>query len=211
MKKVGTETKKETKTATKIDFNEMQRVFNYKALRKSLVIPGIIGIVLGTVFLCLGIENVIMLLIGIFMIAMGIWLLVAPSRAGIIVAGISNILLAIIVILFALIQGQGKGYMVVVAIFQMMGGIQGLTRYSHLSKQPVRKPTSLAMRQADTLMAMVRRAKIKEDAFVIQFYAYGIHRQIYWKGKLYETAGVFLEDNGETVIIAPKQKVSIKE
>jgi len=145
------------------DIEELQKVSDYRLLRKSLkgaaigsIIFGVIAIGMGLAFMSEDPINVVLVFIGVFLLVEGIWLIRSPSPRGMIVDGIALCILGIWNIFIA-IAGELRGF-VVLGFFQIIWGVQSFRRYRRFSGISSQKPSKESLRQVDDVAKSVTKA-----------------------------------------------------
>src|SRR6266487_1621497 len=96
---------------------ELQKVSDYRTVRRSLRISGIFSIFWGLVAITLGVSalrysfiNIFLIIIGLFLITTGILNIIAPTPIGIVIDGIALVTVGLWNIFISLINfSVGKG------------------------------------------------------------------------------------------------------
>ncbi|MDX9980284.1 MAG: hypothetical protein RBU25_09700 [Lentisphaeria bacterium] len=196
-------------------FAELQKVSNYRLVRKTLRGAGIGSIIFGLIAMFIGFGgmaenpiNALLGVIGLFLLVEGIWLVVAPTPAGMIVDGIALIILGVWNIFITLANaagGEGGGGFAVMGVFQIIWGCQGFGRYARFSSMPVEKPSPETVKMIDDIVKEILKMKGKTDQDLVEFQMEGKA----WKGRLSEDMAVFVEVLTQDVAFARKDAVRI--
>jgi len=190
------------------DIEELQKVSDYRLLRKSLkgaaigsIIFGVIAIGMGLAFMSEDPINVILVFIGVFLLVEGIWLIRSPSPRGMIVDGVALCILGIWNI-FVAIAGEVGGF-VVLGFFQIIWGVQSFRRYRRFSGISSQKPSKEGLRQVDDIVKSVTKTKPSESENIIELQM----QNKSWKGELAKDVGIFVDTAGDEVIFARRGEV----
>lgn len=198
--------------------DELHRVLNYRLVRKTLRPAGIGSIVFGLVAKGTGFGgmeanpiNAILGLIGIFLFVEGIWIVAAPTPAGMIVDGIALIILGIwnIIITFAnsaAVGGGGHRFFAVLGVWQIIWGFQSFGRYKRFSAMPMSRPSDETLRQIDDMVKELAKTKPKDATDVIAFQI----KNRPWKGRLGQDSGIFVDAPGQEVVFVNRDRVRIE-
>jgi hypothetical protein len=202
-------------TITEDSFAELQKVSNYRLVRKTLRGSGIGSIIFGLIAIVIGFGgmaenpiNALLGMLGLFLFVEGIWLVVAPTPAGMIVDGIALIILGIWNIFVTVANasaGDGGGTFAVIGVFQIIWGCQSFGRYKRFSIMPVVKPSPETVKMIDDIVKEVIKMKPKVNLDLIEL-------QIddkAWRGRLSEDMAVFVEILTQDVAFARKDDVRI--
>lgn len=195
---------------------ELRKVANYRSVRKTCRQQAFYSIVLGVMSLFWWIGalqnpiNVIMLLIAVFLLVEGIWLLVSPRPAVILMDGIALCILGAWIV-FATIVNLAVGGFGMVSLWLLVGLSQiGLgfyyIRWYHLfSAVPFEKASEETVRRVDELAKSVTKLKPSESNDVIQFTGGGD----LWYGMLGRDVGIFAGLRTNELLIAGREEVHI--
>jgi hypothetical protein len=121
---------------------KLQGASNYTLLRQTLRPAGIGSIVFGLIAMAIGFAsmeenpiNALLGIIGIFLLVEGIWIVTAPSPAGILVDGIALLVVGLWnVIVTMSASGGGHPIFFLLGVWQIVGGFKSFGRYGHFSK-----------------------------------------------------------------------------
>ena len=187
------------------DIEILQSAADYNRLKRELIPVGIVSIIFGLPPLILGILNLapIQILLGVFPIIMGVWVIASPKPAGILAEGITLVILGVSNILLFLLNLLGGGHPVILVIFGVgliVLGIRCFTQLKSYWNKSVRKPSLEVRRRFDEIAKSIKKEKANKSTDTIQFKA----RRL-WKGKLYKDRAIFV--GGGRVLFAKKPDV----
>jgi hypothetical protein len=193
-------------------FEELQRVANYRHVHKALKASGAGSIVFGVIAMVVGFTamrhnpiNVILRGIGVLLAVEGLWLVIAPAPIGIIVDGVSLMLVGawnIWVTVMNMAAGQHTATWGVIGVFQIIWGIQAFGRYSRFSKMPREQPAPETLKRIDQIVGDITRTKIAQDPQAIEFKVKMFTATQPWKGRLRHNHAVFVGPGGKDIIFA---------
>ena len=190
----------------------------YRAATRSLRTAGIGSIIFGLIAIGIGLSsmgnspvNAFLAFLGLVLLVEGIWLVAAPSPAGMIVDGFALIALGIwnlfVTVNNASSGGSSSGSFAILGVWQVIWGFQSFGRYRRLRKTCLAPPSPDDMLQIDRVMEELRRSPAGSDG-IIEFEAKGgPHKR--WKARLLPTLGVFVCGNAAEVVIAAKAEIKI--
>ncbi len=215
-------------TASDPEFEDLQRVASYRELLKTLRPRGIGSIIWGLIAIGLGLAamdasrlNVILAVIGVFLIIEGIWALVAPAPVGMMIDGIALLLLGVWNLATTILDmsaGRDASPMfLVLGILQLGWAGQGFAKYAHFSKILSREASPLAVQKFDQLLHDLESASMTSDAALVEFVTSAPARL--WKGQLRNIGGLFAMHSGRklsryrrwadgNLLVATRQEVS---
>ena len=202
------------------EFEELQRVANYRLVRKSLRPGGIGSIIFGLIAIGIGTSgmeanpiNGILALIGVFLTIEGIWLVSAPAPVGMIVDGCALLILGIWNISITFMNassGTGSpGAFGIIGVWQIIWGFQSFGRYARFANMPQSKPSAETLQRIDQIVDEMKKATLASDPRLLEFTGKSFSSQQAWRGRLGEASGVFIADGGQDLVFAQKQAVSI--
>ncbi len=202
-------------------FDELQRVANFRHVQKTLKASGTGSIVFGLIAIVVGVMamqhnpvNAILLGIGILLAVEGTWLVIAPAPAGIIVDGISLMLVGvwnIWVTINNMAAGQHTSTWGVIGVFQIIWGFQSFSRYSRFSKMPRETPSPATIQRIDEIVKDIAKTKPAVDPEIIDFKMQAFFGGVQpWKARLRGNHAVFVGPGGKDVIFARTREVDIR-
>jgi len=201
--------------------DDLQKAANYRSLRKILRPAGIGSIVFGLIAILAGApgmnKNIIdaaLALIGLFLFLEGLWIVSAPTPAGMAVDGIALIVLGLYNIsstVYDMSQesvGAGRGF-IMLGLWQVIWGLQRFGRYKHFARLPMEKPSVQVMKWLDSIARSITRAGTAETSDLIALEIDAEKKKQPWRGLLTEKMGIFVEGSGHQVIFARRENVDI--
>jgi hypothetical protein len=195
---------------------EVQKAANFRIVRRALRGAGIGSVIFGIVAIALGIAtledngvNAILALLGVFLLVEGVWLLVSPSPAGMIVDGFSLIALGcwnIFVSVSNASAGGGGGF-VILGPLQIIWGIQSFLRYRRFSLLPMARPDKATSEWLDSIL---KSAMSKEaGADVVSFQVRDKNYLRDWRGILLDEFGMFFAVKEQLITVAARSEANI--
>lgn len=199
------------------NIEELQKVADYRLVRKNFKWAAISSIIFGLIAMGTGFGyaeesplNVILGLIGTFLLAEGIWLIRTSNPKGMIIDGIALCILGVWNITVTIAGGGGGGvgrFFFILGIWQIVSGVQSFRRYRRFSGVSPQKPSEQVMKQVDDIVKSVTKTKLSESEDIIEFQM-GKKRDLSaWKGKLTGDVGVFATSSGDDVLFARRNEV----
>jgi hypothetical protein len=198
---------------------ELQKVADYRSVRKTLRPAGIGSIIFGVLALAMGIAlaeenplNILLALIGLFLLIEGIWLTASPTPIGMILDGVALGILGIWNIFVTIANaaaGSGGGTMVAaLGALQIWWGIQSFRRYSRFKNVSAEKLPEESVRYVDDFVKGIAKAKPSNEPDVIQFQISNAQPPV-WKARLMTGAAVLVAANGQEAVFAKKDDVNV--
>lgn len=171
------------------------RVLDFRALAKHLRSAGVGSLIFGVLAIGLGAGtrgassiNSVLILLGIVLIAEGIWVLAAPTPAGLIVDGIVLILLGLWNIMITGINSSrgtgGAGSFGLIGILQIGWGIQSITQYRRYARLTGPKPAAEEMKAAEARLQSLAQGAAPGAPDVIGFRPVGTAKAAAWTARL---------------------------
>ena len=190
---------------------EVQAAVNFRTLPRLLRGPGIGSIVFGIIGIVVGAAtledngvNAILVLLGIFLTVEGVWLLVSPSPAGMIVDGFALIALGVwnIFVTISNASSGGPGGFAFLALFQIIWGFKSFARYRKFSSLPLARPDEPGSKWLDAAL----KSAVSENAGsdVIRFRVKEKKSLHDFRGKLLDDFGLFFDMNQRLIIVASR-------
>lgn len=199
--------------ASKVSLEELQKVSNYLLLIKALRWPAIGSIIFGIIAILMGVVsmdenpiNVVLAIIGTFLLIEGIWVLFAPRPRGIIVEGIAllvvgvwNFSVSIANLIITAGASGGSPIFLALGVSQIVWGIQSFRRYPRFSGMSMTRPSKHLLKYVEDLLKVVSRLDSKLQTDVIEFKMNAF-------GKLAQWVGNFSQ---ETVLLASTEYADV--
>lgn len=207
------------------NINELQKLLNYVVIRKSLRWSGIWGIVFGAIYAAVTIPLLkepdifvfIMLALGVFLIAEGLWLVINPSPVSILVDGITFVVLAVwnvgttVLAIYAGGDGSENGRGIIGAIIQLAIAGREFSRYKYLKKQPPGVPSNINVEKATQMLKeVIDSTALLKEPDVLMINSADLLKRSTWKVKLYENAMLFVDSKWQMAIVDKIENISIE-
>jgi len=195
---------------------KLQKTADYRTVLKSLKTAGIWSILFGAIALVLGMVAPsiwVLSALGLVLVGTGVWNIVAPRPAGIIVDGVTLLMVGAYSLVFtvlAVTQGGGaSAHWAVLGVTQLVWGAGRIGSYRRYASAFLEQPSDAELQQLDQAVDAVRNARPKETSGVIQIAVDGLHRSV-WKAKLTGDDAIFVEVTGHDVVIGTRESVEIE-
>jgi hypothetical protein len=195
------------------EIEELQKISNYRSVNKVLrwsaigsITFGLIAVVSGVISIEENPINLVLALIGVFLLIEGIWLILAPNPKGVIIDGIALFAIGIWNIITTMMNwaaGYTNGvFFYILGFIQIVWGIQSFTRYHHLSRIPSQKPNEESITRVNEIIKSVIKSQPGESKNVVQFEILGRFQFLgtSWKGKLSGDVGIFANRAGNEAV-----------
>jgi len=176
------------------DWNRLQQVADYRMARKTLRTGAIGSIIMGAIALGIGVMPPLTWMpvaIGLTLLGTGLWNMLRPSPAGIVIDGLTLILVGATNILGSL-GGGGTTLWVKLGIFQLYWGGVGIMRFKEFRNALGFHPQDTELKALDDLIQTVEKAKVKEAQDTIEFTTTGFHAKV-WRGRLDDQGALLIQ------------------
>ncbi|MDD2365893.1 MAG: zinc-ribbon domain-containing protein [Desulfuromonadaceae bacterium] len=197
---------------------QLQSALNYRLVRKTLELGGLFHMFLGAIITLIGIMGIagnshnvaipiVLSVLGVIYIVTGVWFFYSPSVKGMLVNGITFVLLGICLIPFI-----GLFFIpTLIGVSLIVTGSRSFERYKRLSKFHFKKPLEETINMIDEYVKAIAKVKAKEESDYIKFKTTTFASHQTWKGKLSKNE-IFIADNsGHDVIFATKDEIEINK
>jgi hypothetical protein len=179
------------------------------------VVFGIINIALGITFtLTMHPINLILVLIGLFVLAAGIWCLALPGAEGAICNGIALILVGLwnlfVTVLNIAAGANPQVWWAIFGIILIAAGVQCFQKYARFSEALRHGVSREEMTMMDRLVKSILKANAKEDDDIILFQVRAFFGQKNWRGQLGQRVAFFVEQMTKEVLVADKDDMRVK-
>jgi hypothetical protein len=184
-----------------IQYGELQHAAIYLGMTRVLRGYGIGNIIFGVILCVLSVafllqpDHAFSLLGGLFcgiiglaFIGEGVWLIAAPSAAGLLVAAITMFVSAVIFLL----------YNVVVLVVLIIAGVSLITRYKKYGPLMTTRPSAAMLKEAGALLDQIQKGKRKNTANLIEFSSVSAFRRRLWRGLLLDNMAVLIGYDGRS-------------
>lgn len=177
------------------EIDELRKVFGKQLLLRQLRPRGTGSIIFGAIAILLGVTgisanpmNIVLALLGVFVMAEGIWLLSAPSPKGFIVDGCAIMGVGIWNILTTIqdmsLHPGAAPHFAVLGVLQLFWGVQSFGTSRRASEMLSLTPSPEAVNQADALVNTVTKSNFKSNPNYIEFRQQNFFVSQFWKGIL---------------------------
>lgn len=198
--------------------DDLQEAANTRALRKSLRATAIAGIIFGALALSSGLPSdtytpfvrAAYVGLGVFLLAQGMWNILLPRPAGIIVSGTAIVAIGLWNII-STVQWLGTNpssskFWIIFGFFQLYWGIRRAKSYSVFHTLSYGKPSQETIKWLDSLAKRILEGQRKGAADVIAIVRMGTG---VWTGVLSGEEAVFLHMPFDRLIFVRKDDVEI--
>lgn len=154
--------------------------------------------------------NLILGLIGLFLLAEGIFLLVTSNPKGLIADGVAFITVGmwnIVITIMNISQGgEGQAFFAVLGVIQIGWGIQSFKRFDRFSHTGKISVSPDLAGEIKILIEEIKKGNPKKSMDMIQFNA----GSRIWKGRLAQGRAIMLTTTGDDIQIMPKSDFTIE-
>jgi len=184
------------------ELSELKTAADTRMIQKILRPAGIGSIVFGLIAIFMGLQgakdmpiNSLLALIGVMLFFEGAWCVIDPRPVGMVVDGIALIILGvwnIIVTIVNLSAGSSSlGGFVVLGIWQISWGIQGIKRYQKYSYLSATKVTPESFQNFENMIEEIRLTSESGSENIIEFQVKRVFKTMTLKGKLIKDLVLF--------------------
>jgi len=204
------------------DHDEPQKWANFRWLRKTLRAGGIGSIVFGALAVIGGAGGVgkdlldtLLFSIGMFLLLEGIWIVNAPTPAGVAVDGFALLILGAFNIGSTILDmktgesGHASGSFVMLGIWQIVWGLQSFSRYKTFSTLPVVKPPKERLRWLDSTARLIGKTGTAKASDVIAFSVHEGKKQLSVQVLLAPDTAIITMDSGRRLLFVRKADLDI--
>lgn len=208
----------ETAPAPAAAADDVQRRFDFLMLRSRLRAGGVGSLIFGVLAVALGVSsmqavpaNGVLALLGVVLLAEGVWVLAAPSAGGLIADGVVLVLIGLwnLLVSFANIAASsGSGGFVALGALQIVWGIQAMAQYKRFRYLAGSRFPAEEMKQlTDQAQAIWRADGSQED--LLDFTSKAVFSEVKWRGKMLPGSLIVLR-NGKPFFSLLKKDVELK-
>jgi len=193
------------------DWHRLQQVADHRMARKTLRTGAIGSVIVGSLSLILGFMppmDPIACAVGAVLLGTGLWNITRPQPAGIVIDGLTLILVGAYNILGAF-GGGGAGLWVKLGAFQLYWGVQGIMRYTRFRGAFAFAPQDAEVRQLDEMVRSIEKAKVKESTDTIEFTTTGLHARL-WRGRLTDTGALLVTIGSHEALVVGKHEFDVE-
>jgi hypothetical protein len=197
----------------------LQQVADYRTVRMTLLASATASVVFGALTVLFAVMpplEPISALLGLMLLGTGVWNLARPRPTGIVIDGVSVVLLGLYNIVSAALvlreggSGSASSLWLKLGVFQLIWGAQSFWRYAKFRHAFQSPPTDSEMLQLDGMVTAMWKAKVKESTDLIEFKVSGFHTAL-WKGRLTDSLAVLAADGGREVKVAARDEIAMSE
>jgi hypothetical protein len=204
------------------DVEELHLLAEYHTACRSLRRMGWGGIVFGIINIALGIGfafalnpiNALLTLIGLLLLASGVWCLVLPTAEAVIANGIALVLVGlwnIFVTLLNTVAGQvPQVWWALFGVALIVAGVKSFQKYARFSRALRHGATKDEMATMDRLVKTILKANAKTDEDIVTFSASTFMQKKMWRGQLRDNVAVFVDKMSKEILVADKADVRIE-
>lgn len=163
-----------------------------------------------------GLSCLIPLVMGLSLIAEGVWILKTRRVDWLIYIGVSFIIIALLIIRLSvkdLVAGVGPEelsvHLIEFGVVLIISGWINIVRYKRFSNVPTMKPSDAINTTLINLVYGITRANIKQDQELIEFKTVEFSGRKSWKARLSGNSGIFVTGNEKNVVMERKSSIQI--
>jgi hypothetical protein len=209
---------------------EMQKAADYYSMKNSVkgkatpnIIWGVLNIIWGLIAtVAMSPINAILVLIGFFLLCIGVWSRVKQTPTHLLFAGIALIILAAWNIVISIMNigitiASGGSYFgpigIIWAVWQLALGIDAFNKYRRYAVISPQNPGEEMLRKIDQITKPVINANTKTATDIIQFNKPGMWSASIWKGKLFTvgTCSIITSQNRNDIFFVQPEDVQISQ
>lgn len=198
--------------------SDLQRRFDFLMLRSRLRAGGIGSLIFGVLAIALGATsmqavpaNAVLVVLGVVLLAEGVWVLAAPSPAGLVVDGVVLGLIGLWNLGVSVANASAAsvgGHFGVLGAMQIIWGIQAISQYRRYRHLAGSRFSAEEMRQlSDQGRAIWQADAGHED--LVDFTSKAVFSEVKWRAKLLPEAMILLR-NGKPFSSVLKRDVELK-
>jgi hypothetical protein len=204
------------------DEHELEQLAEYHAMRgrvrtwgRASILFGVINLALGVLYLQFSLLNLGLVGIALFMLAEGALFTARPTAAGVLVDGITFLLLALwnlSIVALTLLAGQVPSlWAALFGVVCLACSVHRFVTYPRALELFGRAYTEDELARMDELIRYVTTTKPREAADVITFQAKSFTQQREWRAYLSPGAALFVDMLSRRVVVARKPDVTFEQ
>ncbi len=185
------------------ELSELKKVADTRMIQKILRPAGIGSLVFGLIAIFMGLQgakdmpiNSLLALIGVMLFFEGAWCVIDPRPVGLVVDGIALIILGVWNIIITIVNlsagSSSLGGFVVLGIWQISWGIQGIKRYKQYSYLSATKITPESFQNFENMIEEIRLTPESGSDNIIEFQVKRFFKAMTLKGKLIKDLVLFV-------------------
>jgi hypothetical protein len=191
--------------------NALRAACEHGLLRKMLRGGGVQSVLVGTFALVRGITvtpttalTKCQAAIGLFLVIEGLLILLAPRPSGLILEGLSFLVVSVWTLVLSAIGGSTL--LAVLAFLQFIWGVQYFRRYPRFSILASGQPPQATLSWVSESVRSVLQHGSSESTDIVELQA-----PLRWKARLFQNAALFVSPGGREVLLLGKNDVHLQE
>ena len=195
--------------------SKLQKVADYRTVRKSLKRSGVWSVLFGALAIAGGMGTPVdwvLMVLGVVLLGTGVWNIAAPRPTGIILDGVTLLLVGAYNLLGTLLAAMDgthvSAHWGLTGMLQLYWGGQRIQSFRRFANAFLERPSDAEMQQIEETVGTIRKARAKESTDIIEFTVDGIHRHV-WKARLSGEDAVFVEATGSDILVGTRETVEI--
>ncbi len=204
------------------DVEELRLLAEYHTACRVMRRMGWGSIVFGAINIGIGVMfalhhhpiNAVLALIGLLLLAAGVWCLVLPGAEGVLANGIALIFVGLWNILITVLNvaagAPPQVWWAVFGGFQIAAAAQCFQKYARFSAALRHRISRDERAMMARLVKTILKTTAKEDESIIGFQVRGFGQQKAWRGQLGQDVAIFVEKTTNEVLVGDRGDVSIK-
>ena len=202
------------------NFDELKKASKYLSVPRTVQRIGVGNVVLGFIVMLPGLltirespVNAVLVLLGLLFFVEGIWMIIARNPAGIIITGITRVLLGVWIIGVTILNAvmgtaNGSPLFIILGVVFIGWGAMSFRRHKRLSGVLSEKPSEKTLQQLRAIGRGILELTVEGKGYNIEFKTFsswGLPKN--WKGRLEGDTAIFVEKKRKEVFLAKKGEV----
>jgi hypothetical protein len=204
------------------DERELEQIAEYHTLRdrvrawgRGSIVFGLLNLAIGAYYLQFSPINLGLVGIALFMLVEGVWFTARPTAAGVLVDGVTLLLLALwnlFIAALALLVGEPPPlWALLFGALCLAFAVHRFVSYPRAQELFGRSYSEDELARMDELIRYVTTTKPKEAADIITFQAKSFVQQREWRALLSPGAALFVDMLSKRVVVARKEDVTFEQ
>ncbi len=203
----------------------LQQAADFRVGQRTLRKSGIWDIVWGVIIVASGasatrfsVFTVAILIIGLMLIAVGVWIALAPAPLGLIFDGIALIIVGLwnggifwLNLTYAPKGHSPNGYLPIIAIAQFAWGIQRLVKYRRFAEAAALRPSPQLTKWLDDTIKSISKSKPADNPQAIEFHFKPFSGLQVWKALLLPDLAILVRDKILDFRLLPRESIQIRQ
>ena len=190
------------------NIHELRKAANFLMVKNRLRPAGISGIIFGAWALLVAAgskdnSGLLILLIGLFLVGSGIYLLVKPSPRGMLLNGIGFALIGLWNIFGFFFRTDANQFWLIMGALQLKWAFDNYRRFTVFTKLTAEAPAPETVTYMNGLVKDINASSAKNLDYIIEFIVNGSR----CKGRMLENMAVFVLGKGQGIFVAWKADV----